>query len=134
MSDSTEKNAIADEKFKSSTEHTKKAIEAATTATRQVLDTGKKHAQEAIGVGKEHLSAAAKDLGDAAAAKYDDLRTQATQVAQEYRGKAQSALSDASVAAHNFQGETESYIRENPLKAVGIALGAGFVLGLILRR
>ena len=30
--------------------------------------------------------------------------------------------------------DSEEYIRENPLQAVGIALAAGFVLGLVIRR
>jgi len=28
----------------------------------------------------------------------------------------------------------EGYIRENPIKAVGIAVGIGFVVGVIFRR
>jgi membrane protein DedA with SNARE-associated domain len=36
--------------------------------------------------------------------------------------------------AHDYQAETENYIRENPLQAVAIAAGVGFVLGVLLRR
>jgi ElaB/YqjD/DUF883 family membrane-anchored ribosome-binding protein len=38
------------------------------------------------------------------------------------------------VRARGLQDDGEDYIRENPLQAVGIALAAGFIIGLILRR
>ena len=77
---------------------------------------------------------ATKDVSEAAAAKYGELRGQAKTVAEQYKGRAQSALSDATSKAQNFQGETESYIRTYPLKALGVAVGVGFVLGVIFRR
>ncbi|MFZ0710059.1 MAG: hypothetical protein WAM53_08470, partial [Terrimicrobiaceae bacterium] len=84
--------------------------------------------------GREHLTAAAKDVSDAAAAKYGEIRGQAKTVAEDYKGRAQSAWNDATAKAQNFQGDAESYVRAYPLKALGIALGAGFVLGVIFRR
>jgi ElaB/YqjD/DUF883 family membrane-anchored ribosome-binding protein len=80
------------------------------------------------------LGAAAKDLGDAASATYGDIREQAKTKAGQLRGRAQSVCTDASARAQDCQTEAETYIRENPLQSVGIALGVGFVLGLILRR
>jgi ElaB/YqjD/DUF883 family membrane-anchored ribosome-binding protein len=43
-------------------------------------------------------------------------------------------LDDASGYAQSYQTEAEAYIRENPLQSVGIALGVGFLLGIIIRR
>lgn len=130
----SEKNTVAKEKLESSAEHAKKAIGAATEASKAVSETVKKHAQTAYEAGREHLSAAAKDVSEAATAKYGEIRGQAQHLAEDYKGRAKSALDGATVRAQDFQGETESYIRENPLKAVGIAVGVGFLLGVIFRR
>ena len=120
MTDSKSETA---KKLESSTEHTKKVVEAAAEAGKAVTETVKKHAETVIETGKVHLGAAAKDLSEAASAKCEEIRSQALQTVEGYRIKAKS-----------FQSELESYIRENPLKAVGIALGTGFLLGTIFRR
>jgi ElaB/YqjD/DUF883 family membrane-anchored ribosome-binding protein len=125
---------VAHEKLESSAGHAKQAFSAASEATKAVSETVKKQAQSAYQVGREHLTAAARDVTDAATAKYEELRGQARTVAENYKGRAQSAWSDATVKAHNFQSDAESYIRSYPLKSVGIAVGIGFVLGVIFRR
>jgi ElaB/YqjD/DUF883 family membrane-anchored ribosome-binding protein len=129
----TEKNA-ATKKLESSAEHAKKALDAAAEASKAVGETVKKHAQSAYETGREHLSAAAKDVSEAASAKYQEIRGQAQNLAEDYKGRAKHVYSDATAKAQSFQSDTESYIRENPLKAVGIAVGIGFVLGVIFRR
>jgi ElaB/YqjD/DUF883 family membrane-anchored ribosome-binding protein len=64
----------------------------------------------------------------------DDLRSAATEMAGEYRGKAEQAWGDATARARTLQEDSEQYVRENPTKAVFTALGIGFVLGIIFRR
>ena len=64
----------------------------------------------------------------------DDLRTAATQMAEQYRGKAEEAWGQAQDRVRTFQEDGEAYVRENPTKAVFTALGIGFVLGIIFRR
>ena len=64
----------------------------------------------------------------------EELRTAATEIAGEYRGKAEQAWEDATVRARTLQEDGEQYVRENPTKAVFSALGIGFVLGMIFRR
>jgi ElaB/YqjD/DUF883 family membrane-anchored ribosome-binding protein len=64
----------------------------------------------------------------------DDLRTAATEMAQDYRGRAEQAWGDATTRARTFQEDGEQYVRENPTKAVFTALGIGFVLGMIFRK
>lgn len=135
MSDNNpESNDIATKKLESSAEHAKKALGAATEAGKTVGETVKQQAQGAYATGKEHLTAAAKDLSEAANAKYGELRGQASSVAEDYKGRAQAAFSDAQSKAEDFQGDAEAYIKDNPFKALGIALGVGFVLGVLFRR
>lgn len=64
----------------------------------------------------------------------DDLRSAATTIAEDYRGRAEEAWMQARDRARTFQEDGEQYIRENPTKAVFTALGVGFILGLIFRR
>ena len=88
--------------------------------------------QEATKGGQDHLRAAAGDLKEAARAKVentrqaveqkaDELRGAAQGKAQELRGAAESAWSDA-------RSKGEAYVRDNPTKAVLIALGLGLLL------
>lgn len=121
MSEQTANEAA--KKLESSAAHAKKAIEAATEAGKAVGETVKKHAQTVVETGKTHLGAAAKDISDAAAAKYGEIKDQAAHVAGDYRSKAQ-----------NLQGDVEGYVKENPLRALGIAVGVGFILGVLIRR
>ena len=64
----------------------------------------------------------------------EDLRTAATEIAGEYRGKAEEAWGQAQDRVRTFQEDGEQYVRDNPTKAVFTALGIGFVLGIIFRR
>ena len=82
----------------------------------------------------------------------DDLRRQAKVVKEDLRGLgrtakevAQDKLGDAKKKAVEYvdegkqeasrlEDQVESYIRQNPLKAVLIATGAGLLLGLLLSR
>ena len=54
--------------------------------------------------------------------------------AQELRGAAESAWSDAGSQAKNWQAKGEAYVRDNPTKAVLMALGVGLLLGLLFRK
>jgi len=64
----------------------------------------------------------------------EDLKTAATNMAGEYRGKAEQVWGDAQDRVRTFQEDGEAYVRENPTKAVFTALGIGFLLGIIFRR
>jgi len=73
--------------------------------------------------GATHARKATEDLGSAAGA-----------MAEEYRGRAETAWNDALSRVRGFQDDSEKYVRANPTKAVVTALGVGFVLGMIFRR
>ena len=93
-----------------------------------------KQAADKFKSGKTHASEAAQEFKDAAAAKLSDLRGTLNELAGEYREKANQVWSDTTGRARTLSEDSEEYIRENPLQAVGIALAAGFVLGLVIRR
>ncbi|MBV9391255.1 MAG: DUF883 domain-containing protein [Verrucomicrobia bacterium] len=83
---------------------------------------------------KDHGEAAAQDIKSAAASKANEVRQAAEKKTEELRSAAQDAWSDAQERAKNWQTDGEAYVRENPARAVLIALGAGFVLGLLFRK
>ncbi len=64
----------------------------------------------------------------------EELKTAATEIAGQYRGKAEQAWTDAQTRARTLQEDGEQYVRENPTKAVFTALGIGFILGIMFRR
>jgi ElaB/YqjD/DUF883 family membrane-anchored ribosome-binding protein len=106
---------------------------------------GTTQSQSKVESTKSHLKQAADDLRAAAEAKADEFRHraedaygQARQRAEEYydeaRARAEQAYGQARERARTFQEDGEAYVRQNPLKAVCVALGAGFLLGLMFRR
>ena len=97
--------------------------------------------EEVAKSGQDHLKSAASDLKEATGAKIENIRQAAEQKADEFRetaeGKVQEfrgAAQQATFQAKSWQAEGEVYVRDNPIKAVLIALGAGLVLGFLLRR
>ncbi len=120
----SEKNAnIAEEKFASGKSH-------ATQAAQEFKEAAAVKAGEL----REALSAKAEEVRGSVTAKAGEVRQTVTTKAEEYREKANKVWADTSVKARSLQDDGEAYIRENPLRAVGIALGIGFALGLIFRR
>lgn len=93
-----------------------------------------KHAADKFKSGRTHAAEAANEFKEAANAKLHDLRDTLEQRAGEYRERAQQVWADTSGRARTLTEDGEDYIRENPLQAVGIALAAGFILGVIMRR
>jgi ElaB/YqjD/DUF883 family membrane-anchored ribosome-binding protein len=94
--------------------------------------------EETADSGKDHLRAAAGDLKEAASANIENIRQAAGQKADELReaaqGKAQELRGAAESAWSNARSKGEAYVRDNPIKAVLIALGLGLLLGLLLRK
>ncbi len=93
-----------------------------------------KAANEKFQSGKSHAAEAANELRAAAEAKLQDLRETLNERAGQYRERANQVWADTTGRARTLSQDGEDYIRENPLQAVGIALAAGFILGVILRR
>ena len=92
--------------------------------------------EEAAKSGKDHLKSAAGDFKEAASAKVENIRQAAGQKADELRGAAQDKVQELRGAAEStsrcdlrpksWQAEGEAYVRDNPTKAVLVALGVGF--------
>lgn len=116
-------NPETKQKLDSAVAHGKAVLDATSTATKEVGEVVKKHAKATFDTSKEHLTAAVKNVGDAATCTMQDVSAQA-----------QTAYGEAVARAKNFQTQSEDYIRANPLQAVGIALAAGLLFGLISRR
>lgn len=134
MNDKTDDISEIQAELKSGSEEAQKAWEATSEAAKNVGGTLKKEANKAFTTGKEYLGKAVESFGEAASGTYGTIRGQASEKAQAYRAKAESVLEEASEKAKNMQSETERYIRDNPLKSVGLALGLGFLLAAIFRR
>ncbi len=114
---------------------------AATAEAKSKLDTGREHATAAVNelksaadVLKQAATEKAGELKTAATAKAQEYKETATAKAAEYRDIATEKWNEAREKTRTFQDESEEYIRANPTKSVLTALGAGFVLGLILRK
>jgi ElaB/YqjD/DUF883 family membrane-anchored ribosome-binding protein len=100
----------------------------------EAMESGKDNLVSAAGNLKEAARAKAEDLRQAAGQKADELRSAAQDKAQELRGAAETAWSDATSKTKSWRSKGEAYVRDNPTKAVLIALGFGLLLGLSLRK
>ena len=98
----------------------------------EAAESGKDNLRASGGDIKEAISAKAEDIRQAATQKTNELREAAQGKAQEFGAAAENAWADATSQAKTWQTKGEAYARDNPTKAVLIALGAGFVLGLLV--
>jgi ElaB/YqjD/DUF883 family membrane-anchored ribosome-binding protein len=78
--------------------------------------------------------AKAAEIRRVAEKKAEELRQLAQAKAQEFSGAAGTAWTDARSRAKDWHSGSETYVRENPTKAILIALGLGFLLGLMFRK
>jgi ElaB/YqjD/DUF883 family membrane-anchored ribosome-binding protein len=94
--------------------------------------------QEALRATGAQAKQAAEELKAAAEAKAREwsakVGAKVDEKTAEIRERAEVAYEDAVVRVKALQKDTEEYVRANPLKAVLIAVGAGFVLGALARR
>jgi ElaB/YqjD/DUF883 family membrane-anchored ribosome-binding protein len=72
---------------------------------------------------KAHARAAATEIRGAAAEVAREIKERAGVLAGEWKEKAK-----------HLHKEVEEYVREHPTKSVLVAVGIGFVLGLVFRR
>lgn len=94
------------------------------------IQSSRTHALQAAGELKTAVEAKGRELLHVA----DEFLHAADGKASEIKAKAESAYGEARNQVKVFQQHAEHYVRANPLGSVCIALGAGFVLGILARR
>jgi len=87
-----------------------------------------------IQASRGHAIQAAEELKTAMEAKGRELIHAADDKAHYLKEKAEQAYTDARHKVDLLRKDTESYVKENPLTSVCIALGAGFIIGLLAKR
>lgn len=81
-----------------------------------------------------HAAQAAEELKNAMEAKGREFLHAADDKAHYLKEKAEHVYSDALHRMEVVRKETVSYVKENPLTSVCIALGAGFLVGMLAKR
>ena len=104
-----------------------------TTPSKDAFAEAKAHARQAAQEFRAAAETKAREIRQAAEVRAREFRETASARVEAFRGKAEHAFGDATARAKTMQEEGESFIRENPLKAVACALLAGFFLGAIFR-
>lgn len=79
----------------------------------------------------EHTSGSATQ---SARLSFEHAKDAATQAANQVRDRAAEYYSKGKEKVQACEETTEQYIRDNPMKSVLIAAGAGLVIGFLLRR
>ncbi len=83
--------------------------------------------------GSESVNEAARrETGDIGA-KIEELRAEMTRLSEQVQTYLQNRAVDLKEGATETAAEVEELIRRNPFPAVGVALGIGFLLGLMVR-
>lgn len=91
-------------------------------------------AEEKAAALKGRAVESAQQFRDTAAERASQLRATATEKALHFKESATEQWQDTRVKAKELHITAEDYIRQNPTKCVLSALGAGFLIGLIVRR
>lgn len=91
-------------------------------------------AEEKAAALKEKAVETAQQLRDTATERAAQFKSVATERAQQFKETATEQWDDTRVKAKELQVTAEDYIRQNPTKCVLSALGAGFLVGLLVRR
>ena len=94
----------------------------------------KDRALESVHHLRESATERASQLKATATEKAAVFKTVATDKAQHLRESATEQWQDTRLKAKEMHVTAEDYIRQNPTKCVLSALGAGFLIGLIVRR
>jgi ElaB/YqjD/DUF883 family membrane-anchored ribosome-binding protein len=76
------------------------------------------------------LKATASHAGE----KVDEVRARAEKTIAEARARLDDVEHQTVRRVKEFAGEADTYVRDNPWRAVGVAAGIGLVMGLILSR
>ena len=110
-----------------------KVHETVHSAEEKIRDTLHK-AKEKSSELKDRASESARHFRESATEKANILKENASTHAKQIRDTACDQWDETRVKAKEFHITAEDYIRQNPTKCVLGALGAGFIVGLLVRR
>lgn len=82
----------------------------------------------------EDAEALLKATANQAGEKVQEARARAQESLGAARERLESMKDDAMRQARELVDDGEEYVRENPWKAIGIAAGAGLLIGLLVSR
>lgn len=108
------------------------------------LEASRAHAVQAAEELKAAASQKAEEIKESAKEQAAKLRGKAEETAQDFKETASDTVnqfrdyadenwSDAKVRFDDYKEEGERYVRQNPSKAILMAVGLGFIIGRILR-
>lgn len=108
----------------------KELRDAAEDKVSQALHSAEGKVRDAIHVAKEKST----EIKDRASTSAKQIRDTAGTQAKQLRENATEQWDHTRVKAKEIHVTAEDYIRQNPTKCVVSALGAGFLIGLLVRR
>jgi ElaB/YqjD/DUF883 family membrane-anchored ribosome-binding protein len=109
-------------------------LESLKETARHAVEDLKSAAQAKATEFRSAAEAKANEFRGAAEAKANEYRERAGEYYDEARAKAEEYYGQARERARTLQEDGEVYVRDNPLRALCYAAGAGFVLGLLFRK
>ncbi|PLW77346.1 DUF883 family protein [Cohaesibacter celericrescens] len=83
---------------------------------------------------RDDIASLTKMLSNGGASKADELSNQAKQTAQAMAEKSQEAIKALNTEAGELEAKLMLQVRKKPLAALGIAVGAGFLAAMLVRK
>lgn len=114
-----EGGSTAADRIEERAERIKEATSSAVTHTKEAVERAADHVEESLHRATDKAAGAA---------------THATEKAAQYRERGREVYDEAVDRADEWLEQVRDYVREKPVQSVAIALGAGWLLGRILRR
>ena len=87
-----------------------------------------------FGIIRDDITALTNLMKEIGASKADETREAALAEATRLLERSRSALDDGRLKARQAAVSVEDYIKEKPVQSALIALGVGFLVGLVSRR
>lgn len=93
-----------------------------------------KELEEQLEIARKDIETLARMAGGRVRGAAYDAKAQATDYLNTLSEEAKSLVDQARERGEYTREMAEDHVRENPLMAVGLAMGAGFILASLMRR